>query len=191
MPHLPFVDPEDAPEPLQQALAGDTPPLGLFRLVGHAPTAYGPWMRYGGTLLNELELDPVLRELAIMEVAHLEGSKYEWAQHEGITLAVGGSEEHIAAIADGDVDGPAFDERQSAVLGFTRAVVKDGAATEEQVYELAALLNPRQVVELLLVIGQYLTVARLVATLGLEPDPPVVPSSLTRDVQGEDAASSG
>jgi alkylhydroperoxidase family enzyme len=189
MPRLPFVDPDSAADPVRETLSNIEAPLGLFRMVGHASTAFRPWLRYGGTLLSELELDPLLRELAIMEVAHLEGSEYEWVQHVGITKAVGGSDEQIAAIADGDVDGPALDERQSAVLGFTRSVVTDGAATEEEVYELAALLGPRQVVELLLVIGQYMSVARLVASLGLEPDPPAVPSSLTGDAQGEDASS--
>lgn len=38
--------------------------------------------------LPDLELDPVLRELAIMEVTHLEGSEYEWVQPVGITKAV-------------------------------------------------------------------------------------------------------
>ena len=164
-------------------------PLGLFRMLAHAETAFRPWMRYRGVLLSDLELDPVQRELAIMEVAHLEGSKYEWVQHDGITLAVGGSDEQIAAIKEGDVDGPAFDERQSAVLKVTRAVVNDGAATEEQVLALAALIGARQVVELLLVIGQYLSIARLMATIGIHPDPPVIPSSLTPDAIGDDAAS--
>jgi alkylhydroperoxidase family enzyme len=191
MPRLPFVDPESAPEPVRDALTAAPSPLALFRMVGHASTAFRPWLRYGGVLLSELELDPLVRELAIMEVAHLEGSEYEWVQHEGITKAVGGSDEQLVAIAEGDVDGPAFDERQAAALQVTRSVVKDGAATEEQIYELAALVGPRQVVELLLVIGQYLTVARLVASTGLEPDPPVVPSSLTPDAEGEDAANTG
>lgn len=190
MPRIPFVDPDSSPDPVREVLGNIDQPLGLFRMVGHASTAFRPWMRYGGTLLSELELDPLVRELAIMEVAHLEGSEYEWVQHVGITKAVGGSDEQIAAIAEGDVDGPAFDERQSAALELTRSVVKDGAATEEQVYRFAALTGPREVVELLLVIGQYMSVARLVASLGLEPDPPAVPSSLTPDA-GEDASSAG
>ena len=45
------------------------------------------------------------------------------------------------------------------------------------------------VVGYFLLIGQYLTVARLVATIGIDPDPPVVPSSLTPDAIGEDEAS--
>ena len=177
MPRLPFVDPDSAPEPVRGALAAIPQQLGLFRMVAHASTAFRPWLRYGALLLTDLELDPLQRELAILEVAHLEGSEYEWVQHTGITKAVGGSDEQIAVIEAGEVEGPAFDEAQSAVLRVTRAVVSEGSASEEQVTALAELTSPRCVVELLLVIGQYLTVARLVATTGLEPDPPVDPEN--------------
>src|SRR5262245_58239920 len=130
MPRLPFVDPDSAPEPVREALTAAPAPLGLFRMLGHASTAFRPWLRYGGVLLSDLELDPLLRELAIMEVAHLEGSEYEWVQHEGITLAVGGSADQIGAIKAGDVSGPAFSDRESSVLEFTRAWIKDGVVGE-------------------------------------------------------------
>lgn len=178
MARLPFVDPDSAPEPVREVLGAVPAPLGLFRMVAHAETAFRPWLRYGAVLLSELELDPLLRELAIIEVAHLEGSEYEWVQHVGITKAVGGTDEQIAAIKAGAIEGPAFDHRQSALLRFTRAVVLDGSAPDSEVRALAELLGPRQVVELLLVIGQYLTVARLVATIGIEPDPPLDPTAL-------------
>jgi 4-carboxymuconolactone decarboxylase len=183
MARLPLVDPDSAPEPVREVLGAMPDPLGLFRMVAHAETAFRPWLRYGGVLLSDLELDPVLRELAIMEVAHLEGSEYEWVQHVGITKAVGGSEEQIAAIEAGEVEHDSLDATQSLVLRFTRSVVRDGAATEDQVQSLTDALGPRQVVELLLVIGQYLTVARLVASTGLEPDPPVDPSGLSRSIE--------
>ena len=176
MPRLPFVDPESASEPVREALSAVPQSLGLFRMIGHAETAFRPWLRYGGVLLTELELDPLQRELAILEVAHLEDSEYEWVQHVGITKAVGGSDEQIAAIEAGEVGGDAFDEAQAAVLQATRSVVRDGKATEREVEALSELIGPRCVVELLLVIGQYLTVARLVASTGLEPDPPVDPA---------------
>jgi alkylhydroperoxidase family enzyme len=154
-------------------------------MVAHAETALRPWLRYGGVLLSDLELDPLLRELAILEVAHLEGSEYEWVQHVGITKAVGGNDEQIAAIEAGETEDEALDDLQSAVLRFTRSVVRDGAASEAEVKALADEFGPRPVVELLLVIGQYLTVARLVATTGLEPDPPVDPSGLSRSIDPE------
>ena len=45
------------------------PPLNIFRMMANAETAFRPWLRWGATLLSDLELDPLLRELAILRVA--------------------------------------------------------------------------------------------------------------------------
>jgi 4-carboxymuconolactone decarboxylase len=170
MPRLPFAEPADGAE---------QPPLKLFGMVAHAESAVGPWMRYGGTLLTRLELDPVLRELAILQVAKVTGSEYEWVQHDPIARAVGATAEQVAAIEAGRDDDPALDETQSLVLKATRTALEQGAATEQQVAALNERLGPRQVVELLLVVGQYAAIALLIASTGLEPDPPLDPSVLT------------
>jgi 4-carboxymuconolactone decarboxylase len=169
MPRLPLAEPAD----------GAPPPLKLFGMVAHAESAVGPWMRYGGALLTRLELDPLLRELAILQVARVTGSEYEWVQHDPIARAVGASPEQVAAIEAGRDDDPAFDEAQSLVLRATRTALDEGAASEQQVAELAERLGARQVVELLMVIGQYAAIAMLIASTGLEPDPPLDPSALT------------
>ena len=171
MPRLPLAEPRDGPDPA---------PLKLFRMVAHAESAYGPWLKYGGSLLTRLELDPLLRELAILQVAQLAGSRYEWVQHDPIARAVGASVEQVEAIESGRDDDPAFDADQSLVLRLTRTTVTEGAASEEQVAELAGRLGARQVVELLLVIGNYTAIAMLIASTGLEPDPPLDPTELTR-----------
>ena len=171
MPRLPLAEPRDGADPA---------PLKLFRMVAHAETAYGPWLGYGGALLTQLELDPLLRELAILQVARRTGSRYEWVQHDPIARAVGATGAQIDAIQGGSDDDPAFDADQSLVLRLTRTAVTEGAASEEQVAELAERLSPRQVVELLLVIGNYTATAMLIASTGLEPDPPLDPDQLTR-----------
>ena len=66
------------------------------------------------------------------------------------------------------------------MLRFTRTTVTEGAASEEQVAEAAERLGARAVVELLLVIGQYTAIAMLIASTGLEPDPPLDPEQLRR-----------
>jgi 4-carboxymuconolactone decarboxylase len=171
MPRLPLAEPRDDADPA---------PLKLFRMVAHAESAYGPWLQYGGSLLTRLELDPLLRELAILQVARQVGSHYEWVQHDPIARAVGATGEQIDAIQAGRDDDPAFDADQSLVLRVTRTTVNDGAATEEQVGQLAERLGTRQVVELLLVIGNYTAIAMLIASTGLEPDPPLDADQLTR-----------
>jgi 4-carboxymuconolactone decarboxylase len=169
MPRLPLAEPKDGADPA---------PLKLFRMVAHAESAYGPWLGYGGALLTQLELDPLLRELAILQVARQTGSHYEWVQHDPIARAVGATGEQIDAIQAGRDDDPAFDADQSLVLQLTRTAVNEGAASEEQVASLAGRLGVRQVVELLLVVGNYMSIAMVIASTGLEPDPPLDASVL-------------
>jgi 4-carboxymuconolactone decarboxylase len=171
MPRLPLAEPRDGSDPA---------PLKLFRMVAHAETAYGAWLQYGGALLTRLELDPLLRELAILQVARQVGSHYEWVQHDPIARAVGATGDQIDAIQAGRDDDPAFDADQSLVLQLSRTTVNEGAATEQQVAQLAESLGTRQVVELLLVIGNYTSIAMLIASTGLEPDPPLSPEQLTQ-----------
>jgi 4-carboxymuconolactone decarboxylase len=175
MPRIPPVEPDDAPEGIRQALAGSE--LNLLGIVAHAQSAFEPWLRYSSALLRKLELDPLLRELAILEVAHLSRSEYEWTQHVTIALACGASQAQIDAIAAGDAASEAFDERQQRVLAFTREVALYGAASETAVAELVEDLGSRQLVELLLVIGNYMGIARLIATTGLEAQDPVFTES--------------
>jgi 4-carboxymuconolactone decarboxylase len=171
MPRLPLAEPKDGADPA---------PLKLFRMVAHAETAYGPWLGYGGALLTQLELDPLLRELAILQVARQVGSHYEWVQHDPIARAVGATDAQLDAIQAGRDDDPAFDGDQSLVLQLTRTTVNEGAASEEQVILLANRLGVRQVVELLLVIGNYTAIAMMIASTGLEPDAPLDPGQLAR-----------
>ncbi len=172
MARIPYRDPDNAPEPIREVIA-DTP-LALLRIVAHADTAFEPWLRYSNALLRRLELDPLLRELAILQVARLSGSEYEWTQHVPIAESFGASEQVIAAIEAGRDDDEALADEHRAILSFTREVVVDGAAGEEPVAALRERLGERQLVELLLVIGNYLGLARLIATVGLEPHEPVV-----------------
>jgi 4-carboxymuconolactone decarboxylase len=174
MPRIDPVDPDSAPEIVKRALASNA--LDLFGIVAHAESAFEPWLRYSSALLRKLELDPLLRELAILQVAHLSKSEYEWTQHVAITLAVGGTQEQIDAIErDAEASGP-FDGTQLVVLRLTREVLLDGAGSEQTVATVVAALGERQLVELLLVIGNYMGLARLIATTGLEAQAPVFQS---------------
>jgi alkylhydroperoxidase family enzyme len=172
VPRIPYRDPDGAPEPIRRVIA-DTP-LALLRIVAHADSAFEPWLRYSNTLLRNLQLDPLLRELAILQVAHLSGSDYEWTQHAPIAESFGAPAALVAAIEAGEQAPTAASSEQQQVLSFTREVVCDGAAGEQAVAALSERLGERCLVELLLVIGNYLGLARLIATVGLEPHEPVV-----------------
>ena len=172
MARLPYVAPETAPDKVRQALDA-VPPLNVFRMLAHAETAFRPWLRFGGALLAASEVDAVQRELAILRVAKLTpGADYEWVQHVPILLAVGGTEAQVAALTTGDVDADCFDDDQRLVLRFTTEVVREAQPEEATWAAASERFSPRQIIELLLVIGQYMMIGRIMATTRLDIDGP-------------------
>jgi alkylhydroperoxidase family enzyme len=166
---LPYVDPEQAPEPVRKALER-VPPINIFRMTANAETAFRPWLAFGGALLSSLQLDARLRELAILHVGRLSGAEYEWVQHVPIAKAVGASDDDVAAIERGDLEAECLGDDVRAALRFTTEVVRDVRASDEAFEAVSAHLPPREIVELLLVIGQYMLVARVAETTGIEID---------------------
>jgi alkylhydroperoxidase family enzyme len=176
---LPYVDPDNAPEPVRDAL-GRVPPLNIFRMMANAETSFRPWLRWGATLLGELALAPLLRELAILRVARLTPhADYEWVQHVPIAQAVGATDEQVAALERDEPDASCFSEDQRLVLRFTTEVVRDARASDATFEALGRVLPAREIVELLMVIGQYMMVARVMATTDMEIDEPAGPEALT------------
>ena len=180
MARLPYVDPAAASPEVRDALER-VPPLNIFRMMANAETAFRPWLRFGAALLSDLELDPLLRELAILRVARLTPhADYEWVQHAGIARAVGATDEQVAALERGDAEADCFAGVEQLVLRFTTEVVRDARASDEALEGVAEALSPREVVELLMVIGQYMMIARVMATTHIDMDEPADPAALAR-----------
>jgi alkylhydroperoxidase family enzyme len=178
---LPYVDPDGASEPVRDAL-GRVPDLNIFRMMANAESAFRPWLRWGAALLGSLKLDPLLRELAILRVARLTPhAEYEWIQHAPIAQAVGATDAQVAALERDDTEAECFTGEQRRVLRFTTEVVRDARASEEALDGLKQTMSPREVVELLMVIGNYMMVARVMATTGMEPDEPAGLAALRPD----------
>ncbi len=172
MARLPYPDPDQAPEPVRDALAG-LPALNIFRMLAHAETALRPFLRFGGTILGRLELDPRLRELAILQVAASTEARYEWVQHVDIGREVGLTDSQIAAVEFGNpVRSEALGEVERAVVAFAAEVVATPRVSDETFEAVRRYLNPREIVELLLTVGNYLMLARVMTTLELELDEP-------------------
>jgi alkylhydroperoxidase family enzyme len=65
------------------------------------------------------------------------------------------------------------------VLRFTTEVVRDAQASDASLEDLSRILSPREIVELMMVIGQYMMVARVMATTRMEIDEPAGPGALS------------
>jgi len=171
MARLPYLDPDDA-EPHVAAVLRRSPGLGIFRMVANAQGTFPSWMRFGGTLFDGDEFDHLLRELAIMRVAAMTpGAEYEWVQHAAITLAVGGSQEQLDAIGRGALDAAVLGDDGRLVVRFTTQVVRDATPDDETFAAMTERFTPREIMHLLLVIGQYMMLGRIMATTRLDLEP--------------------
>jgi alkylhydroperoxidase family enzyme len=166
---LPYIDPENASEPVKDAFERGVPELNIFKLVAHAETVFRPWLRFGAAVLTEMELDPVLREMAILRVAAITpGADYEWVQHEHIARAVGATDEQI----EGARTGAGLEGDDSLVIRFTDQIVRDAAPDDATFREMTDRFSSRGIIELIIAIGQYMMLARVMATAQIDIEPP-------------------
>src|SRR3954466_835499 len=105
MPRIQPIDPAAVPEDVREALE-NLPPLNIFRTLAHAETAFRPFLRFGGAVLGQMSLDPIVRELAILAVAKEAEAEYEWIQHVAIARHLGVTDEQIDALAESDACAP-------------------------------------------------------------------------------------
>lgn len=154
------------------------PPLNIFRMLANADTAFAPFLQFGGAVLQHLELDPILRELVILQVAKQTNAEYEWVQHVAIAKAVGASDGQISAVEAGELTSDALAPNAQALLQFTVQVVDRERADDEIFAAVKEHFPPRQIVEAMLTAGEYLMLARVMTHLDLELDDAVGPQDL-------------
>jgi 4-carboxymuconolactone decarboxylase len=170
-PRLPYIDPAEVAPALRAELE-QLPFDGMLQTVAHARSLFAPWRALTAAILSETELPPDLRQVAILRVAGLStGAEYVEADQVEISQALGVEEERIeAALA-----GTATSGDDGLVLRFTEGVVVDGAPDQLTWEEVAGRFSPQEIVELLMTIGQYMTLCRIAATVGVPPQPPSGP----------------
>jgi 4-carboxymuconolactone decarboxylase len=169
MARLPYADPLTASPVVREALEA-LPPLNIFAMLAQADSAFVPYLGFAGSLLAQLELDPKLRELAILLVAARTGAEYEWVQHVGISRALGILDEQISAVERGELQAGCLDLDAQAVLRFAAEALESPRVSDATFAALSDRLPPRQIVELLLVIGSYHMLARVMTTLDIDID---------------------
>ena len=172
MARLPYIDPATAPEHVRELLERLPVKLNVFRMMANAESDFRPLVGLGTAILGRQKLSAKLRELAILRVAALSPARYEWVQHVPIAQATGATPAQVAALERGDIAADAFDPLERAVLRFTTEVVRDVRASEATFAALAQHLSAQEIVELIVTVGYYMMIARLLETTAVDLDPP-------------------
>jgi 4-carboxymuconolactone decarboxylase len=168
MPRIPYYEVENATGKHAEFLGKLGTHMNIYRMLANSENGLKGFIRMGNALLYKCELDPVLRELAIIRVGRLSRAAYEVFQHERIGREAGVAEEKIAALRDATIEAPAFTDNEKAVLRFTDDVVRNVKASDKTLKAVQAFLTPGALVELTLTIGYYMMVSRFLETTGVD-----------------------
>jgi alkylhydroperoxidase family enzyme len=107
-----------------------------------------------------------LVEIVILRTAQTFGSDYEWQQHHPMALAIGMSEQQIDAIAHWQTS-DRFNDNEKAALAFCDSIIAKTALDEAAFQRLQQQFSSREIVELAVVVCEYLATAHFVKALGV------------------------
>jgi 4-carboxymuconolactone decarboxylase len=165
---IPYYEVDQATGKHSEFLDKLKPHLNIYRMLANSEAGLKGFVRMGNALLFRCELDPVLRELAIIRVGRLSRAAYEVFQHERIGREAGVSDDKIVALREATIESPVFSDHEKAVLRFTDDVVRNVKASDKTLKAVQAFLTPGAIVELTLTVGYYMMVCRFLETTGVE-----------------------
>lgn len=167
MPRIPYPDVAKLPEVVQKTVAGL--PLNIVRICAHASAPmFEAQGQLGRAVAQPDVLDPRLRETVILRVAHLSKSEYELHHHIPLGRAAGLSEAELEAIANRHYD--TLPPILRAAARFTDEVVIQLSPSDATLANLRKVASDQILVNIVLTIGCYMSIARLAAVTGIEPD---------------------
>lgn len=164
-----YLNPEDLAPEYQ-----DMPRMksNITRALANSPRGARHKAGIGMYLRHESNLNPRLRELAILQVGYSTGSEYEYAHHVDVALSFGVSEADILAIAaDSAGQESSLDPLARAVLRAAREMTERLTLSDETFATLSGALNAESLIDLLIAIGEYNGMVRIMAALQVDLEP--------------------
>ncbi len=177
MTRIPYPDPAKQSAAVRAVL--ERAPINIMKMVSNASEpVFNGFGQFSGAFYQPSDLDPMLREVAILRVGYLSKSAYEVFHHEGLGRQIGLSDAQIDAIRAGK-SASVLTPAQQAVMAFADDVIVNVRAGDATLAAARQYLSDQALVDLILVIGLYMTVSRLLETAGVELDQAPIGTDLT------------
>ena len=164
---LPYLDEKDASPEVLKILKLGRVVLNVQKMTANAQSIFLHRSRLSNALFTQIEIDPKLREIAILRTAKDCHSIYEWTQHVPAAKHVGVTDERIAAIENWQ-NAKCFSEIERLVLQFTDEVNANVKASRATLEALKKHLGPGEIIELLIIIGHWRQTASILETTEVE-----------------------
>lgn len=169
MPRIQYADLQGLPASTRRALAGRRQ-INVFKMIANSTNAAADVLTLGRTMSVGSSLPPSEREIVILRVAHLTNAAYMAHEHHAVALRHGFSASKIASVASypDDQSLSDLDDFERELIGFTDAVVLTGNAPDESFQAMEVHYDRSRLVELVMLIGFYMMVGRVMNTFEIE-----------------------
>ncbi|MEM7728233.1 MAG: carboxymuconolactone decarboxylase family protein [Pseudomonadota bacterium] len=167
-PRIPAIPIADAPDEVADIL--EAWPFNLHRTLAHSPAMMRAWMVFAEKVLSENSLSDRDREIVILRVAWNARSDYEWGMHAFVSRRIGMSEADIAA-ATRDPDAGHWTAKEAALAKTVDEIMSGWRVSDPTWAVLADHYDHKTLVDLLMLIGEFLLVALVTNATRMDLEP--------------------
>jgi alkylhydroperoxidase family enzyme len=170
MARLPYLDRDDLAPEDQDLLARN---INLYRQLVHSPGMARAFQGLGRHIRHgKSALDPRLRELAILQVGWVARAPFEWSHHIKIGAEFGVTDTDVRAlIADSEGRESNLPALDRLVLQAARECTAQGRVAPATFDALRAQLGESALMDLVVTLGFYAGVVRVLASLEVDVEP--------------------
>ena len=155
-PRISGVEPEDFTDE-QRALVGEWSSMNFAKVIVRSPDLYRAFVPLIAKVIAGTNLPPRDRQVLCLRTLTLGDDVYEVTQHELISRSAGLTDAEIAAMRAGT--GATLTPFDKTLIAAAEQLVRDQQITDETWRALAERYSQAQLMEVVVLVGTYLTMA--------------------------------
>jgi len=172
---IPYPDPETLSEEKRKIYDTFSPMLNIMKILMVAPDPFWRGQRaLGRSAVIDTTISDQHRELLVLRVANLSESDYELYHHLPLGRNAGLSDAKCDAMRTGDF--AVLDASERALAQFVTETVLNVSPSDEALAAMQAHFADPQIMEIVLIVGYYMMIARVIGVSGIEMDAAAVQS---------------
>jgi 4-carboxymuconolactone decarboxylase len=172
-PRVPALRTDQIPPDLLELPAfrrsGRPEPYNIYRTFAYHPDLLRQWLVFADGIRFAGRLPSRASELLILRTGWNCRSEYEWGQHVRWARAAGVTDEELSALCR-EVDAHAWSPAEAALLSAADELHTDATVSDSTWEALAADYDEAELIEIILLVGQYHGVSFLLNALRIERD---------------------
>lgn len=164
-PYIPLPDMNALAPEVKTAV--DEFPLNIFRMAANAPASTKAWIDFAKAILFNSAFDPRKREIAILRVAAVTHSHYEWTHHVEVAKHYGVGEEDIKIIhAEEEVKN--LDKEGNLLCRVADEISRDVRLSDDALSQIIECYGVQGATELILCVSYFNFVSRFLESTRVE-----------------------